>query len=792
MKFDGATSSSTPERAAFDAVAGVLAAASSAANPRDIWTAIVERCITSLGASGAGVVDFDAHGRAAVLACRAVAPELCAKLAELEASERRTDSRNGTRHFTTLGPAPGRSVPGVLCIPISAASGARGALVLLFDAESPQPCVAAAEALASAAALVMDREHSRRALDAERGAWPSGPAVFFQWRNAPGLPVVYVSPNVRDVFGYSARDLVGGNVSFLDIVAEDDRERLCAEVRAVEGSGATLCSHSYRVRRADGALVKVHDSSRIVRDAEGDATHFVGYLLDDSWSSDSSLQNESRIHMLFTQAVVGMAEVTLDGRFVMVNPRLCEMFGYSQNEFLRMTWRDVTAREEVSGNEKLQQRLLSGADRSFTLDKTYVRKDGSRISGRVTVGLLRNRAGQPERFISVVEDVTERRIMAEKLAQAQKMESLGRLAGGIAHDFNNMLTAITGYASLLSARQAPSSPDRAFTDQIRSAADSAAALTRQLLAFARKQVVVPTPVAINAAVERSLPILSRLIKSDIRIITDLAPGLWETISHPSQVDQALINLCTNAQDAMPEGGVLTVRTRNVTRESADGRALEYAALSVHDTGVGMTEEIRTRVFEPFFTTKSEGRGTGLGLASVYGILKQWGGEAEVISTSGAGSTFTLLWPRSTGPASTPEPTEAPTQRSHAPRARGVLVVEDEAAVRSVMVEAIRRAGFTTFEASNGIEAMELLAAGRAPLVKLVVSDVVMPEMGGLELAERLRAEHPSIAVLLVTGYSEEPVAERVGAGVKVLAKPFALDELLSSVGAALEPAHVPG
>ena len=375
--------------------------------------------------------------------------------------------------------------------------------------------------------------------------------------------------------------------------------------------------------------------------------------------------------------------------------------------------------------------------------------------------------------------------LEEQLRHAQKMEAIGRLSGGIAHDFNNLLTAIRGYSELLLTSLA-GSPLRADVEEIFNAADRAATLTGQLLAFSRRQILSPEIVVLNQRVMDMSRMLNRLIGEHIAIDLHLATDLWSVRADAAQLEQVLVNLALNARDAMPDGGRLAIETVNREVTAAQARALEIAPgpfveLLVRDTGVGIPADVQGRIFEPFFTTKPKGAGTGLGLSMVYGFVRQSGGTVTVQSAPGQGSSFSLLLPR------TDDTTSAPvTPRTLVAATQGtgtVLIAEDERALRRLSATVLRQAGYQTIEASDGQQALDLFTV-HAQSIVMVVTDVVMPRMGGIELAKRLRQMQPGVPLLFVTGYVEqsETLHEQ---GTPVLLKPFSPDALLKAVAAAL-------
>ena len=388
-------------------------------------------------------------------------------------------------------------------------------------------------------------------------------------------------------------------------------------------------------------------------------------------------------------------------------------------------------------------------------------------------------------------DITERKHLEQQLRQAQKMEAIGQLAGGIAHDFNNMLTVISGYSELVLATLPPGDPQRGNIEQIKQAGERAAALTRQLLAFSRRQVLEPKVLDLNAVATNMDKMLQRLIGENIALVTVLKPGLGRVKADPGQVEQVIMNLAVNARDAMPRGGKLTIETADVELDEAYARNHitvkpgPYVMLAVSDTGCGMDAQTQTRVFEPFFTTKEKGKGTGLGLSTVYGIVKQSGGYIWVYSEVGRGTTCKIYLPRVEEALGTSQPGAFPASVLRG--SETVLLAEDEEVVRSLASRVLRENGYTVLEASNGEEALQLCAQQRGT-IRLVMTDVVMTGMSGRELAERLHVAHPEMTVLFTSGYTDEAVVRHgiLDTGVAFLQKPFTPDALLHKVREVLD------
>jgi PAS domain S-box-containing protein len=374
-------------------------------------------------------------------------------------------------------------------------------------------------------------------------------------------------------------------------------------------------------------------------------------------------------------------------------------------------------------------------------------------------------------------DVTDRKLLEERFLQAQKMESIGRLAGGVAHDFNNLLTGIVGYADLASLKLPEPHPAQSDLRTIREVSGRAASLVERLLAFARQQIIEPKVLSLNDLILRTDHLLRRVIGEDVELVTLPATELWNVRLDPGQFEQVLLNLAVNARDAMPQGGKLTIETSNASIEEETARQAfgmppgDYVLLAVRDTGTGIPPEAMQHLFEPFFTTKGPGKGTGLGLATCWGIVRQNGGHIRVYSESNRGASFLIYLPRVDEPAESSPPAEPPPGPVRGDET--LLVVEDEPMVRSIAVQALRAQGYKVLEAENGAEALRVAAAHGGPL-DLLITDVVMPQVGGRELAERLRAERPELRVLYMSGYTDSAIVRHgvLEEGIAFLQKPF--------------------
>jgi len=473
-------------------------------------------------------------------------------------------------------------------------------------------------------------------------------------------------------------------------------------------------------------------------------------------------------------------------RLLAVNSAAIAHYGYRREEFLALKIEDLRAPEDIPALE--QHLATKEAGYHTTGPWRHRKKDGTLIEVQ-TSGHEITFAGRRAELV-VIDDVTERKRLEEQFRQAQKMEAVGRLAAGVAHDFNNLLTAILGTTDLMIEDLPADDPDREGLLDIRGAAERAAVLTRQLLTFSRQQVVSPRMLRLNELITDLVKLLRRLLGEDVTIASALAPDCGAVKADPGQLEQVLVNLAVNARDAMPNGGRLTIETKNVDldadypTERVMIPAGRYVMLAVTDNGTGMDAQTNARIFEPFFTTKPVGKGTGLGLATVYGVVQQSGGYIWLYSELGHGTSFKIYLPRVD--ADGPQPAEEEQRASALDGSETVLVAEDEEAVRLIIAKALEARGYRVLSARDGTEALEL-AAGHGR-IDLLVTDVVMPDMNGRELSRRFTEARPNLRTLYLSGYTDDAMLHRgvLQEGVAFLQKPFSLGALARKVRDVIE------
>ncbi|WP_296329709.1 PAS domain S-box protein [Reyranella sp.] len=586
--------------------------------------------------------------------------------------------------------------------------------------------------------------------------------------------------------------------SWLERIHPEDSERVLGDLIAALRGGGDEWSAEYRLRRADGSYSQMIARAAVIRNHLGKAVRIVGSAEDVTEQrelEDRVRHSEESYRTLFQAAPYAIIVKDRDShRLIAVNDAAVKQYGWSREEMLAMTMKDFYAPEDLQELAD-SQRSYSSEHSSLLKNVRHRRKDGTFIDVEMAVRLLEY-DGRPA-TLAVMSDVSDRlrgereRVAAEEqLRASQRLDVVGKLTGGVAHDFNNILMVIMANVDAVLDAEDVASETRRSIERIGGAAERAAQLTRQLLAFSRKQTLRPQKINLNDLVVATGTLLRRTLGEHIEMNSVLADDLWETNADRSQVEAAIINLCINARDAMPGGGRLLIRTGNVTLDEdhaaldPEARPGDYVCLSVTDTGTGMTQEVLSRAFEPFFTTKEVGKGTGLGLSMVYGFAKQSKGHVSIYSELGHGTVVRLYLPR----ADQQDGAKTATPDIHIPRGtERVLVVEDEDQVRAIVAGQLSSLGYTVIEASNGEAALGKLHAG--PAFDLLLTDVIMPgAVNGKVLASRAAGLYPDMRVLFMSGYSDDAISTLgvLNPGVSLLTKPFRKVDLAVAVRHAVE------
>jgi two-component system cell cycle sensor histidine kinase/response regulator CckA len=493
-------------------------------------------------------------------------------------------------------------------------------------------------------------------------------------------------------------------------------------------------------------------------------------------------ESEQRFRNAFASAAIGMGVADLEGRLLEVNQAYADITGYSPKELIGMSFYSITHPDDIEKNMMEQAKIFSGEKSSYVIEKRYRRKSGQIVWVRNSVSAVKDRSGDPIQTISLSEDISARRNLEEQLRQGHKMEAIGRLAAGVAHDFNNLLTVVIGYADLVASKLADQPALQTEMHEIRQAGERGASLVGQLLAFSRQQLLRTEIIELNEVVRGLQKLLRRLIGEDIDLRVQLGRDVGRVKTDRTQIEQVLINLAANARDAMPHGGRLAIETMTVAlgADSGGGPDLPpgaYILLIVSDTGVGMNAETLSHIFEPFFTTKGRGQGTGLGLATVYGIVKQSGGTIVARSEKDCGSTFHIYLPVTTEQAEGDvEPTASAVERLTAK----VLLVEDDPAVRSFLKGILLEEGFTVLDCAAAKEALVL---AKGPPIDLLLTDVVLPDMSGPELVATFLNIAPDTKILYMSGYTDHALFQNSTnlEGATFIQKPFTRTAILERI-----------
>jgi two-component system, cell cycle sensor histidine kinase and response regulator CckA len=604
------------------------------------------------------------------------------------------------------------------------------------------------------------------------------------------------SQRAVEIFGWQATEVLGKNPAEVGFTFTEDREAVDQVIdRLMNGSHPRSVNRNRNYTK-DGAVIYCEWYESALFNESGQLVSVLSLVHNvtvQEQARQALYESEERFRATFEQAAVGLAHVGLDGHWLRVNQKLCDIVGYSPEALLELTFQAITYPDDLEADLAQTQRLLTGEIKTYSMEKRYIRQDSLIVWINLTGSLVRESSGEPKYFIAVVEDISARKDLEEQLRQSQKMEAIGRLAGGVAHDFNNLLTIINGYSDLSLNGLSEDHPLYLNLKAIRRAGDRAAGLTRQLLAFSRRQILQLGIFNLNELVLDMSNMLRRLIGEDIDLVVLPGENLGKVKVDPNQIEGVIMNLAINARDAMPHGGALTIELANVELDEAYTRqhvGLEpgsYIRLAINDTGLGMDKETQSRIFEPFFTTKEQGKGIGLGLATVYGIVSQSGGYVRVYSEPGWGTTFKIYLPQVKEAVESLSSPEVLPTRLASPASETILLVEDESGVRDFVRDTLVEAGYKVLEAGNSAEALRRYEQ-HPDSIHLLLTDVILPGQNGRELAETLLALQPELKVLYMSGYTANVIVHRgiLEAGIDFLPKPFTPQALVSKVRQVLD------
>ncbi len=599
--------------------------------------------------------------------------------------------------------------------------------------------------------------------------------------------IAFANPAARQLVGARPADQLVGRSPWT-FIHPDERQSFEAVIGQVVNAGATLPRLEQRLLRLDGAVLDVELSASPIEYHGRRLAQVVARDVTASKTATAALRaSEARFRATFEQAGVAMAIVSLDGRFLRVNERYSAILGYPPEELCQKTFQEITHPDDLAVDLQKHQSLLHRGITTYTREKRYVRRDDSVAWVLLTVSLVQRSDGSPDHFVALVEDINERRNLEAQLRHTQKMEAVGQLAGSVAHDFNNLLTAILGHVTLTQSNPELAPAARESLDEIAKLSRRAANLTRQLLLFSRREVMQPRRLDLGETVSNLAKMLRRLLGEEVQLKLNLHPTPLFVHADAGMIDQVVMNLAVNARDAMPRGGDLTIETRWVSidpemaRHYPDVVPGDYVSLLVKDHGSGIPPEILPRIFDPFFTTKPRDKGTGLGLATVFGIVKQHGGWLRVETELGRGTTFHVHFPPDQ--RATPDAPAETAAVAAAGSGKTVLLVEDEEVVRTLTIGMLERAGYRAIAATDATEALHRFSESWRS-IDLLMTDLVLPGgMGGKELAAALRASKPELKTVYTTGYSRATGDLKLGPefGNAFLQKPYEFSQL----GAAL-------
>ena len=591
----------------------------------------------------------------------------------------------------------------------------------------------------------------------------------------------YESPSITPILGYTPEELIGKNG--FNFVHPDDYKRVFGTFMAGVLANKAMDKVEVRSKHKDGSWRYLECSAKnLLLDPQ--VYGVVVSSRDITERRDAELQRRLQSHAL-EAASNGVVITDTEGKIVWVNAAFSRMTGYSSEEVIGKNPRILKSGEQSRKvYEELWSTILTG--KTWSGELINRRKDGSLYFEKQTITPVMDDPQTITHFIAIKEDISSDKKLEAQFRQAQKMEAVGRLAGGVAHDFNNLLTVIIGQSDIALNDMAPGNPMHGRIQEVRNCGARAANLTRQLLAFSRKQIFQIKSCDLNEIVLGSDKMLRRLLGEDVELVTMLGQNLKPIKVDAAQIEQVLMNLAVNARDAMPKGGKLVIETSEVTVDSKRAANFpgfvpgNYLQLKIQDTGTGINPEVKAHLFEPFFTTKEKGKGTGLGLATVYGIIKQSKGFIYVETEENKGTAFLIFIPPSDESLAAKD--GDPNLQKLPSGSETILIVEDEELLRAFVINVFSRQGFHVLEARNGLEALRTAESHQGPPIQMVITDMVMPYMGGGELAEKFLTQRPNTPIIFTSGYLDQSMVQKwIDQGYRFLQKPYTHAELLLTV-----------
>lgn len=634
----------------------------------------------------------------------------------------------------------------------------------------------------------------------------------FEWRS-DGSQLIW-SDGMYPLFGLNHADGQPDLDAFFDLVHPADRQRINQALTDAVNHRSRFSFEARIVRKSDGImrLFECHGRLSLAdQDQIGTVTGICQDITERRKAATSLQDSEEQFRAFFESSNVGMSEWTEQGEFIRANRKCYEMLGFPRDEFLQLRSYDLIHPDDRPAVLEQIQKVRDGLLSEYSAQRRYLRRDGQILHAQIYVSVSKREAGRPVRLATVAIDLTALKALEEQVRQAQKMEAVGQLAGGIAHDLNNLLTVINGYPDLMLFQMSAGDPQRPLLEAIQTAGEKAARLTRQLLMFSRRAIAEPQVMNLNQIVQQSADMLQRLLSERVELITELDLELWNCRIDPGQMVQVIMNLVVNARDALPSGGQVIIRTENIPSslsfaertnhpEARSGHLLAdkpngasaftehfsgMIRLSVTDNGTGIEPSLQTRIFEPFFTTKAVGKGTGLGLSVVHGIVSQAGGCIEVVSAPELGTTFRILLPAIA--TSDLVVQEFGTINQEVTGNELVLLVEDNDSVRQIARIALESHGYQVLDASRPGHALRLFDRMQSR-ISILVTDIVMPEMSGIQLADRIRQVAPDLPVVLLTGFTNDLEFSAAGGELanRIVEKPFLPVALARKIREALD------